>query len=122
MKSQTTNINAGAVACVLALLAIATGWQWVVTAFSIWVSVVWTFFIAMFVSFLLFPVSKIRKVNVTENERDAVDKTLDVLYTVLIVMFAIQYELWYTLSATVVGIVLGQLFKYRMRRIFGETH
>jgi hypothetical protein len=119
MNSQTTNINAGLVACLLALLAVATGWQWVVTAFSIWVSVVWTILIALFVIFLTFP---IRKVKVTENERDAVDKALGVLYMVVIVMFAIQHELWYTLSAAVAGIIMGQIFKYKMRRIISETH
>jgi uncharacterized membrane protein len=122
MNSQTTKIDTGVVAFLLALLAVVTGWEWVITAFSIWVSVVWTIFIALFAGFLMFPASKIRKVKVTENERDAVDKTLDVLLVAVIVMFAIQHELWYTLSATVVGIVLGQLFKYRMRRIFSETH
>lgn len=119
MKTESTSINMNIVALLLILLAVVSGWQWPVTAFAVVVNVVWTFFVLLFLAFIVLP---IKKIGIGEtNEKDAVDKAIDILGTVVIIMFAIVHDLWYTVSVAGVTVILAQIFKYKVRRITSES-
>jgi len=118
MKTETTNINMNVVALLLILLAVVSGWQWPVTVFAVVVNVVWTFFVLLFLACIVFPIN----IKPSEaNQKDAVDKAIDVLGTAVIIMFAIEHDLWYTVSVAGMTVILAQILKYKVRRIISES-
>ena len=116
MKTETTNININVVALILILLAVVSGWEWPVTVFAVVVNVVWTFFVLVFLAFIVLPI-KMMEVN----QKDAVDKAIDVLGTAAIIMFAIMHDMWYTVSVAGITVILAHILKFKVRRIASES-